>query len=777
MWRALLHIFFLSVSLFAFGQKSDSLENLLSAATSDTARIRILNDLSRELKAEGEYKKSIEKANEALKLSERTADYFSIANSYNNIGQAFQSLSNHDTAYIIFRKAYELKDKFSDKKLEAQLINNIGFFYMVKGKREDALKYFNEALAIREKIKDTEGIAATYNNIGNLYVQGAENEKGLAYLKKSLFLREQLGDKKSIAASYHNIANTYYGMADYPRSMENYLKSLRLKRELNDKAGIGSTLNNLGAISRVEKDYKNAIAYFTESMLIRKEIGNKQGMSVAINNLGNIYQDMGDLVKARSYFEQSLSIRKEINDRKGSAIVLANLGSIDNLEGKYESALKYYMQALKIQEELKDNINTAVTYQNVGDVYLNMGNAAKAIEYGQRSIALTENTAAIMEQKLASSLLYRAYKKAGNVVKALKFHEKLLVLNDSIFNTEKNTKVNMLKTRFALDQQEAELKAQSRAEKEKLKAIAAAERSRQRTIIYSVVGGLVMLLLFSGFLFNRFQVIRKQKGIIETQKIIVEEKNRDITDSINYAKRIQSAILSPRDEIASKLADSFILYKPKDIVSGDFYYLEEKGDKVIIAVADCTGHGVPGAFMSLVGNNILDRVIKEKGITDPAEILKQLNEGVKASLHQASETSDSRDGMDIALCSFNRHTGELDYSGAMRNLYVVRKNGELEEIKSDKSSIGGIGDEEKSFVLHKLKVNQGDSFYLMSDGYADQFGGPNGKKFMTRRLKELLLQVRSLDMRLQLRELDEKIMSWKGDLEQVDDICVIGVKA
>ncbi len=767
------------ISLFAVchaQQKSDSLHSLLSKETRDTSRIRLLNELSKELKAMGDFRKSLEKAEEALALANKTKDPYSLASSYNNVGLAFQSLSNHDTAFKIFQKAYDLHEKFSDEKLEAHLLNNIGFIYSVKGKKEKALEHYNLALAIRERIRDVEGIASTYNNIGNLYVQMAENEKGLVFLNKSLFLREQLGDKKAIASSYHNIANTYYGMADYPRSMENYLKSLKLKREMNDKAAIGSTLNNLGAISRVEKDYKNAIAYFTESMEIRRELGNKQGMSVAINNLGNIYQDMGDLEKARDYFQQSLNIRKEINDKKGSAIVLTNLGSIYNAKGNYQSALEFYMQALEIQENLRDNINTAVTYQNVGEVYLNMNNTAKAIEFGQKSIALTENTAAIIEQKLASSLLYRAFKKAGKVDKALEFHEKLLVLNDSIFNSEKNTKVNMLKTRFALDQQEAELKAQSRAEKEKFQAVASAERSRQRTIIYSVVTGLVMLLAFSSFLFNRFRVIRRQKAIIETQKVIVEEKNRDITDSINYAKRIQSAILSPREEIAGKLRDSFILYRPKDIVSGDFYYLEEKDDKVVIAVADCTGHGVPGAFMSLIGNNILDKLIKEQGIMDPARILEELHYGVKTSLHQQNSGSESRDGMDIALCTFDKMRGELEFAGAMRNLYVVTADGELREVRSDKLSIGGIGEDQKKFNTHRVEVNKGDTFYLMSDGYADQFGGPDGKKFMTKRLKELLIQVNGFDMRAQLQALDQKIMEWKGDLEQVDDICVVGVR-
>lgn len=773
-------LFILSIILqtgASFGQsKADSLISLLPSSKPDSSRARLLNTISRELKAQADNKRSLEFGNQALEVSLSIKNSYWIASSYNNIGMAFSGMGRHDTAFTIFSKAIELSNQFRDPKLEAHLLNNLGLALAEKGQRDKALEFYERSLKLRESIGDKEGIGSTYNNIGNVYVGLGQYDKALIFLKKSLLIREALGDKKLIAAAYHNIANTYYGIADYPKAMENYLRSLKIRREVNDKAGIGSTLNNIAGISRLEKDYKNALAYYTESMKIREETGNKQGVAIALNNIGNIYFDLNEMDKALEFFSRSLEIRKELNDKKGQAIVLSNIGASYKNMSDFPKALKHHLEALKLQEQMEDDINIAITYNNIGEAYLGMNNFSKAIEYGLKSFEITSGKKAILEQRLSVNLLYEAYKNSGDITKALSYHEKLLQLNDSLYNTEKTTKVNMLKTQFALDQQETELKAQAKSEKEKIQAVALAEKKKQRIVIYAVGSGLVMLLFFSAFLFNRFQVIRKQNGIIESQKLIVEEKNRDITDSINYAKRIQTAILAPRDQIASGIKDHFVLFKPKDIVSGDFYYFAQKNEKLLVAVADCTGHGVPGAFMSVIGNNVLDQIINEKGVTKPSQILAELHAGVRSILNQENSDSESRDGMDIALCAFDPVSNTVEYSGAMRNLYVVKGNGELKEVISDKQSIGGIGPVRKEFTNHALSLESGDSIYILSDGYADQFGGPSGKKFMTRRLKDLLVSLSAKGMKDQEKILDREFITWKGNLEQVDDICVIGMR-
>jgi serine phosphatase RsbU (regulator of sigma subunit) len=268
--------------------------------------------------------------------------------------------------------------------------------------------------------------------------------------------------------------------------------------------------------------------------------------------------------------------------------------------------------------------------------------------------------------------------------------------------------------------------------------------------------------------------VKERTHEINEQKKEIEEKNKDITDSINYAKRIQDAILPARELKHRIFPNAFVLFKPKDIVSGDFYWFAEKDGKRLIAACDCTGHGVPGALMSMIGNNILNQIVNENGITSPDEILSLLNKEIRKALKQDGIEA-TKDGMDIALLCFNSGT-ELEYAGAQRPLWIVRNN-ELTEIKADKHSIGGLKEEkEKKFSNHKFTLSVNDCVYISSDGYADQFGGASGKKFMSRQFKELLLSIHQKPVTEQENILNETIEKWKGLREQIDDILVIGVK-
>lgn len=262
------------------------------------------------------------------------------------------------------------------------------------------------------------------------------------------------------------------------------------------------------------------------------------------------------------------------------------------------------------------------------------------------------------------------------------------------------------------------------------------------------------------------------------QEEIIQQKNKSITDSINYAKRIQQAILPSTEIIYKTLPQSFIFYKPKDVVSGDFYFFTPKGEGYFIASVDCTGHGVPGAFMSMIGNDLLNQIIIEKNVTQPAEILNHLHRGVQHALKQGQQEIETRDGMDIALVSleFGQNGAELQYAGANRPLYLIREN-KLTEIKPNKFSIAGIQTEvERKFKNHIIQLSKGDTIYIFTDGYVDQFGGDKGKKFMTKRFQNLLLSIQTQTMAEQYKSVENALDNWKGDLEQVDDILVIGIR-
>jgi serine phosphatase RsbU (regulator of sigma subunit)/tetratricopeptide (TPR) repeat protein len=269
--------------------------------------------------------------------------------------------------------------------------------------------------------------------------------------------------------------------------------------------------------------------------------------------------------------------------------------------------------------------------------------------------------------------------------------------------------------------------------------------------------------------------VKERTAEVIEQKVIIEERNKDITDSIKYAKKIQQAIIPPSDLLKNSFPESFIYYKPKDIVSGDFYWFQNFNDEVFVfAVADCTGHGVPGAFMSLICNNLMNQIIGDEKITSPGKALTILDKKLHSLLNKSADRT-SNDGMDIALCAYNLKTGTLQFSGAHRPLLIV-SNGVMKEIKPSKHSIGGYFDNDKTFVDHDISLQKGDTIYVLTDGYTDQFGGPKGKKFKFKQLQSILIANANKPLNEQCDVLNQAIENWKGNLEQVDDICVIGIR-
>ncbi len=290
-----------------------------------------------------------------------------------------------------------------------------------------------------------------------------------------------------------------------------------------------------------------------------------------------------------------------------------------------------------------------------------------------------------------------------------------------------------------------------------------------------IVTIVLALAVFIAIVESSFQYLYKQQTRIESQKNIIEIKSAEITDSIRYAKRIQQAKLPNKEEIYSLFPQSFVLFKPKDIVSGDFYFFHKKDQSIFIASADCTGHGVPGAFMSMIGSEKLEDAVSNS--TDTSEILKQLNKGIKFSLHQSDSDESTRDGMDIALCSVDKENRSIKFAGANRPIWIIRNGQEdIEEIKGTKSAVGGSSEDNQHFDTHVIQLQRGDTFYISTDGYADTFGGQKEKKLTTKKFKEILLSIQNKSLKEQGIHLDNYIEDWKGEIEQVDDILVIGVR-
>ena len=674
-------------------------------------------------------------------------------------------------------------DKRQPDTLRLKAMHDIAWNGYADSQPDSAFYFAQMEYDFAEAIGHKKGMAAALNTQGVSLKDQGIYDQAMEYFDKSLKIAEETGNKRGMAFSYNNMALIYDIQGNYKRALGYYDKSLKIFQETGNKRGMAFSYNNIGLIYGRDGNYQQALEYYRKSLKIMQEIGDKKGKAFSCYNIGVIYYKQGNYEQALEYYDKSLKIAEETGNKKGVAINLTSIGLIYSSKGNYKLAMEYYDKSLKIYEEIGHKQGMASSYITLGEHYFDQENYTKALSLGKQALTLSQEVGAVKEIESASELLYDVYKETVHPAQALEMHELYIEMSDSlnsIENKEASIKLEY-KHQYEKEQALAEAKHQEQM------ALSAEREKRQQLIAYSAGGGLVMVLLFAFFIFNRLQVTRRQKKVIEEQKQVVEEQKqvveeqkqkveeqkKDITDSIRYAENIQKALL-PAEEDISLLPEGFVLFQPKDIVSGDFYWMQHHKDMVYFAACDCTGHGVPGAFMSMIGSSLLDEAVVEKGITQPNEIFFEVRKGFINALKQTEEAGTQKDGMDAVLCSWNKN-GTLEYSLAYNPLLLIRK-GEILETKADKQPVGFHTGAQKPFTHHELKLDKGDTVYIFSDGYPDQFGGPKDKKFMMKNFKKLLLSIQDKTMNEQKTILETTMAEWKGDTEQVDDILVMGVR-
>jgi len=658
-----------------------------------------------------------------------------------------------------------LKQNIADTS-RVKVLNNLGHSYLRKGSLKLALNYAQEGLKLGEKIDFKLGIAGAYNTLGNIYGEMSDYPKALESFQNSIEICKQINNKLKLAASYNNIGIIYYNLSDFNKAIEYIQMSLKIQEEMGNKYFVAASIGNIAVLYEKLGEDSLSYVYQLKSLEIHKEMGNKHDMVASLNNLGSLFRKKRDFQKALEYHRQSLEILNTLDEYKGKLENQSNFGLVYLEMGKYDKAIFEFQEALKIARELGDKKSITEVLSLLGKAYLSAGKLNEAMIYFKEAHDISIEIMSLVDQQISADGMYKIYKQRNDISKALYYHELLTKLNDSIFNVSKNTAFNNLKTQFALDRQEHELKSKSEGELKKKEE----EKKKQRLIIYIAVAVLGIVVVFSYFLYQRFRITDAQKIIIERQKIEVEEKNKEVTDSIHYAKRIQQALLAHDDFLEQNLPEHFVIYKPKDIVSGDFYWAARENGCFYLALCDCTGHGVPGAFMSLLNISFLNEAIMEKKLREPNHILNH----VRNRLIESISSDGAKDGMDCCLMVFNHEKNELLYSSAQNKSVLVR-NGELVELKYDKMPVG-LGENKNDFTLHTIQLQKGDVFYFYTDGFADQFGGPKGKKYKYKQLNEQFMLNYLKPMKDQKHNLEDEFDRWKGNLEQVDDVCIIGIR-
>ncbi|MFO0358520.1 MAG: SpoIIE family protein phosphatase [Sphingobacteriaceae bacterium] len=662
-------------------------------------------------------------------------------------------------------------------KLSAKSVITFSFFistflyYSQESKLDSLLNAFKKTKADSVKINclnEFVKLVFLIESADSTYL-GKANKMANELLEASL----KNGSSKGEANARIQIGNIYFKKNNFIGAFEQYQKGLSIAEKTNDNELKANFNNKIGFIHNfIMKDPHNAKPYFETAYNYYKSINNKRSMAKTMVNLSVVYSDINQIDKAIEMNLTAYKQFKELDDQQGLAIVSGNLGDYYIKRGQYDKAMKFIELSFSIHEKRGSKLGINYNYLRLGVVHYHLKEYKMAESYLLKTYEFATNIRhndLILSSAKYLNLLYTDIKKPD---KAIFFQNKYYVAKDSLNSSEKIAKIAAVETKNSLERFEAKKQMEMKlaaVENEK-------EQQKKNYILIGIAIVLMIVLFFSVALFKRLKISREQNEIIQNQKKEVEEKNelieekqKEILDSIHYAKRIQTTLLAHEDFIDENLPENFVLFKPKDIVSGDFYWATKKDHLFYLAVCDSTGNGVPGAFMSLLSISFLSEAINEKHILKPNEVFNY----VRRKLIENISRDGQQDGFDGILICLDTLTKKVTYCAA-NNAPLLVSNGSYAELESDRMPVGkGIRNED--FREFTIKYQKNDRLYLYTDGYADQFGGPKGKKFMYKKLNELLVNVSGKQLEQQCIELDQTLETWRGNLEQVDDVCIIGL--
>ena len=669
-----------------------------------------------------------------------------------------------------------------------------------------ASNLLDKVIPFAEKLGVTEQLSRLYRAKGDIYRSTDNYIKALETFSISLEFYKKSNDSKGIANIRNRMGAVYRLQGKYPSALEHYYEALKLHQSINNKSGISGTLNNIGIVYLYQKDYDKALEYYFKSLKIGEELNDETSIGISYINIGEAYKKKKDFNKAIDYYLKSLMISKKLKDIDAIGVNYNEIGSIYTEQNNLQQAKAFLDQALNAFTELGSKSRLAECHLYLGQYFSKVNNPEQAIIHFKTALNLSSETGSKEFYSNAMLRLSEVYEKIQNTQLSLKYFKKYISVRDSMFN-EENTKQSI----------QAELLYQFERKQEILKfvqtkrdAVFFEKAKRQKVFRNFLIALLSLLLILIGFVLSAYRSkqkaneklaqqqdeilekneelmqqqeeilaqrdeIERKNIILERSKQIIAAKNERIISSIEYAQTIQQAILPHEDQLSNYFKDHFVIFLPKDIVSGDFFWFSADQDNVFAAVLDCTGHGVPGSFMSLIGNTILNQIVNEWHTHDPALILEYLNQKIRKDLQQDKTHSKSHASMDVCFVKINLKTNKLTFAGANRPLYIIQ-DGVLVKIPSDRKSVGGFQREIKRYYTnYEISLNSNAYIYLTTDGFVDQMN-PEKRKFGPNQLLKLLKDNSSKPMNSQKEILINMLDVYKQGEEQIDDICILGIK-
>ncbi len=651
--------------------------------------------------------------------------------------------------------------------------------------------YLDQALKLSLRLDYKIGVGKSYLALGLYYTTQSDFEQAIKYLDRASDIFKELERKDMEIATLGNMGNVHCYLGDFEKGLECFLDALDVMYEIGDQSWIATAKNNIGSVYTLLEEDSIALEYYYDALSIYKEVGDEDGMSLTLGNLGNVYKGQKKYELAIEHYLQAVALDEKTGNTQQTGRNFTNLATAYGNIQDNENAIKYFEEAVSVFENTGNKNGLSVTYLTLSFYYRDINDFKTAKKYLKLSCEISKEIG-------AKHTLMNVYKEMsyhdsidGNFYAALDNYMKYSDIKDTIFKAEKSDQIVEMQTKFDTEQKEKEneLLKEKNARSELI--------NQKKNILIIAVIGVLILMLIIGIIVIRISRLRKrtnkeleeknfeinqqkeeiitQNEVLNRQNIKIEKSHKKITDSINYASRIQEAMLPAKVAIDQFLPDNFIFFKPRDVVSGDFYWIKEVKKHLVIVVADCTGHGVPGALVSMLGMSLLNDIVNNENITKANQVLEELRSGMKKSFKQTGTFDEQKDGMDLALCAINLETELMQYSGANIPLYHFRNN-ELKIYKPVTNPIG-ISHKEISFENHEIQLQNDDLFYMFSDGIIDQFHHQTNEKFKSSGLKKLLEKVRMKPMSEQYAAIDQLYNEWTGDVSnQTDDIILMGFK-
>lgn len=634
----------------------------------------------------------------------------------------------------------------------------IFFFFGAFSQSQNFDSILNKIPKLEDKYEYCHKQISTYENLNTA--------TALILSKKKLQFAKFLNDKTKIAGSYNDIGNQYLDLSNYSEALSNYIESSLYYASIPDSSGMADEYSNISLIYSNKEDNETAKRFLLRALRIYKNNNNKKGYVSSVMALADVCRDLNQIDSAFYCYNYVIRNSKDSTDL---IVVYNNMGLYFSDINNIDSALYLYELSNKYNFGLKNKHNYAICVSNIADCYFKKNNLPKALSGYLQGLALSKELQSPDLVQTNCENLAAYYKKVRKLDSAFFYLERAKFISDSLDVNDSDLKLSDVKSGFDREAKEKEL-AIKKLENEKKE-----QEKKDMKIIFVISS--ICLLIVIGFAISRYTAKRRSYNKLKIlndevtiQKTLVEEKQQEIVDSITYALRIQRPLLAKEELIRKYFTDCFVLYKPKAIVSGDFYWACEMHDKFYLAVCDSTGHGVPGAFMSLLNIGFLSEAIKEKRIEQTHEVFNY----VRGRLIESISDHGQKDGFDGCLICYDRKNSKIFYTAAHCTPLVIR-NDEMVEMESNKMPVGK-GELTNSFTLFQFDVQPNDRIYLYTDGYADQFGGPKGKKFKYKNLKEVLLSEYINKMSKQKDVIDEVFEEWRGELEQTDDVTIVGLK-